>query len=113
MTRFEHYLSGSVFGIKYVFDTAEDGLPWHAHTDLDAHNVCVLNGHVNVVFATETVYLGAGDLYDFDGSRRHSIQALTPGAMILNLFRNGQPEAYRTLPESELKGEFDVRDFKT
>src|SRR5882672_3100278 len=108
MTQFEHYHSGMVFGIKYTFDTVEDGLPWHTHTEIDTHNVCVLKGHVSIVFDTEIVYLDAGDTYDFDGARRHSIWAMTPGACILNLFLNGQPAGYRELPEHELKGEFDV-----
>jgi mannose-6-phosphate isomerase-like protein (cupin superfamily) len=111
MTKFEHYHSGQVFGIKYTFETTDDGLPWHAHTDVDAHNVCVMSGHVKIVFVAETVYLKPGDTYDFDGARRHAIQAVTPGACVLNLFLNGQPETYRALPESELKGEFDVRKF--
>lgn len=112
MTHFEHYLSGTVFGIKYTFDAVEDGLPWHSHTGTDAHNVCVLNGCVKVLFDTGAVRLRSGDIYDFDGARRHSILAITPGASILNLFLNGQPEGYRLLPQNELKGEFDVRDFK-
>ena len=89
------------------------GIRRHTDTGLleDAHNVCVLSGHVKVVFVTETVYLKPGDTYDFDGARRHSIQAVTPGACVLNLFLAGQPEAYRGLPASELKGEFDVREF--
>lgn len=112
MTRFQHYLSGTIFGIKYTFDAGGDGLPWHAHTEVDAHNVCVLSGHVKILFDIEVVRLHAGDIYDFDGARRHSILAITPGACILNLFLTGQPEGYKKLPAHELMGEFDVRDFE-
>jgi len=114
LTKFEHYLSGKVFGIKYVFETVDDGLPRHVHDATTAHNVVVLNGEVKVIFDSPyTKYLRAGDIYDFDGLQEHSIRAVTPGACILNLFLNGQPEAYKTLPSYELKGEFDVRNFRS
>lgn len=111
MTHFEHYLSGNVFGIKYAFDVVGDGLPWHFHDATTAHNVCVLHGAVMIRFDDEMVHLSAMDVYDFDGTRGHSITAVTPNSYILNLFLNGQPLVYRDLPPQELKGEFDVRDF--
>lgn len=111
MTKFEHYLSGKVFGIKYIFEAVDDGLPRHAHDASTTHDVCVLRGEVKILFDDQTTYLRAGDVYDFDGRREHAIRAITPGACILNLFLNGQPEDYKTLPSCELKGEFDVRKF--
>ena len=111
MTRFEHYLSGKVFGIKYIFDTLQDGLPRHTHDASTAHNVCVLHGSVVVAFNDHVVYLSAGEIFDFDGSQWHSITATEPRTSILNVFLNGQPEEYKVLPASELKGEFDVRKF--
>jgi len=112
VTRFEHYLSGGVFGIKYVFDTVNDGLPRHTHDAVTAHNVVVLRGEVKVLFDDETKYLQAGDIYDLDGSRPHAIRAVTPGACIFNAFLNGQPVEYKDLPPYELKGQFDVRDMR-
>jgi len=111
MTHFEHYISGAVFGIKYIFDTVYDGLPRHSHDTTTAHNIIVLRGEVRVLFDDHTVNLHAGDVYDFDGARAHSILAVSSNTCILNLFLNGQPVEYRTLPAQELKGEFDVRDF--
>lgn len=110
MTRFEHYLSGNVFGIKYTFDEAGEGLPRHSHDAVTAHNVCVLRGKVSVLFDDEVKQLGAGDIYDFDGGRPHSIMALTANACILNLFLNGRPVEYEGLPAHELKGEFSIQD---
>lgn len=110
MTHFEHYLSGNVFGIKYTFDAADDGLPWHTHDVTKSHNVCVLSGQVDVLFEDQIVHLRTGDVYDFDGERRHSIIAVTPSC-ILNLFLNGQPVEYKNLSPHELKGAFDVRNF--
>lgn len=112
MTTFEHYLSGAVFGIKYVFDTVDDGLPRHTHDAVTAHNVVVLRGEVKVLFDDQTKYLQAGDIYDFDNSRWHAIRAVTPDACILNLFLNGQPLEYKALPAYEIKGQFDVRNMR-
>lgn len=106
MTKFEHYLSGKIFGIKYIFDTVKDGLPGHIHQADTLHNICVLRGEVQLLFTDQTVYLEEGDIYDFDGSRFHSIRAMKPNSCILNLFLNGQPEEYKTLPKHELAGEF-------
>jgi uncharacterized cupin superfamily protein len=114
MTKFEHYRSGKVFGIKYVFETVDDGLPSHTHDASTAHNVCVLRGEIKIIFDSPyTKYLRAGDIYDFDGGLTHGIRAVTPGACILNLFLNGQPEEYKTLPAYELQGEFNVRNFRS
>jgi hypothetical protein len=110
MTKFEHYLSGRIFGIRYLFETVDDGLPRHVHDAVTEHNVIVLIGEVKVLFDDETKYLRAGDIYDFDNSRSHAIRAVTPGARIFNAFLSGQPLDYRDLPAHELRGEFNVRD---
>lgn len=108
MTQFQHYLSGKVFGIKYIFDLVGDGLPYHIHKSDTAHNVVMMRGSVKVVFDHHTVYLREGDVFDFDGSLNHGIIAMEPDSCILNLFLNGQPEEYKLLPESELSGEFTL-----
>lgn len=110
MTRYKHYLSSKIFGIKYIFDLVGDGLPNHAHGDNTAHNIVVMHGAVKVIFDDRTVYLQEGDIYDFDGTRYHSVRATEPDSCILNLFLNGQPEEYKKLPESELSGEFKLPD---
>lgn len=112
MTKYEHYLSGDVFGIRYVFETVDDGLPRHTHDAIMAHNVIVMSGEVKVLFDDETKYLRAGDIYDFDNTRPHAIRAVTPGACIFNAFVHGQPVEYKSLPPHEFKGEFNVRDMR-
>ena len=79
----------------------------HSHEPELAHNVIVLSGMVEVLFAIGTLVsmpLRAGSVYDFDNSKRHEIVASQGSASILNLFLNGMPPIYRDLPESELSG---------
>lgn len=104
MTRFEHYQSGKLYGIRYWFDKDGDGIPEHAHDPVLAHNIIVLKG--TVLFEAglnHRVTLHAGEVFDFDWSRRHKITAITP-ASVLHVFLHGQPEGYDRLPPEELRG---------
>jgi len=111
MTLFEHYKSGNVFGIKYIFETEKDGLPVNAHDQETAHNIIVMRGKVKVVFSEHTDYLQEGDVYDFDWTLKHGVRALEPDSIVLNMFLNGQPKSYLNLPTHELSGEFQVEEF--
>lgn len=98
----DHYRSGGLYGIRYTFETLDDGIPWHTHPEAEAHNVVCLRGRVAVY--TDTLYreLDAGDIADLDCAQRHEIACLQPGSMILNLYLRGMPAGYDKLPESEL-----------
>src|SRR5262245_56545812 len=102
-THFQHYRSGTLYGMRYRFDASGDAIPAHTHDATTAHNVCVLRGSVEIRFQNETRRLRTGDVFDFDGTRLHGIVATEP-AEILNLFLNGIPPGYDTLPAYELEG---------
>lgn len=110
-TLFKHYRSGDVFGIRYVFERAGDGLPRHAHRCEEAHNIVVLHGTVVVNIDGEAYpkTLVAGDIFDFAWARPHDVVACTPGAIILNVFLHGRPADYADLPASESEGSYDIR----
>lgn len=104
MLRFKYYNSGQVYGILYTFESAGETLPEHAHDASTAHNIIVLEGQLNLVFGDDDFRtINAGEIVDFDWSRRHRIISSTP-SIILNLFLYGMPEGYDTLPAHELEG---------
>jgi quercetin dioxygenase-like cupin family protein len=105
MLRYRYYRSGQVCGILYTFEHAGEALPEHSHDDVStAHNIIALEGQVNLVFGADDFRtINAGEIVDFDGTRRHRIIAST-AAVILNLFLSGTPEGYDRLPPSELEG---------
>ncbi|HXN95986.1 MAG TPA: cupin domain-containing protein [Candidatus Acidoferrales bacterium] len=96
MTHFQFYRSGALFGIRYRFEAGES-LPAHVHDATSVHNTIVLKGSCDFVEEGRTVRLSAGEVFDFDGTVRHRIVANEP-CEILNLFLNGEPEGYDTLP---------------
>lgn len=103
MTRFEHYQSGALYGIRYWFEVPGDCIPTHSHDSTHAHNIVVLAG--SVMFSTENqaTPLLPGTVFDFDWTLRHKITALEK-AEVLHLFLNGRPEGYERLPPHELRG---------
>lgn len=106
MIRYKHYRSGNICGVRYDLERG-DRIPMHSHEPELSHNVIVLSGMVEVLFATGLLVsmpLVVGSIYDFDNSKRHEIFASQGSASILNLFLNGMPAIYRDLPESELSG---------
>jgi len=103
MTHFEHYKSGTVFGIRYRFDAVDDRIPLHAHTAELAHNIVVIRGSIMLVMPTGQRACMPG-IHDFDWAQPHEIFALEDHTETLHLFVNGQPQGYDTLPESELRG---------
>lgn len=104
MLRYKYYRSGQVYGILYTFERAGEALPEHAHDASTAHNIIVLQGQLNLVFGDDDFRtMNAGEVVDFDWTRRHRIIAST-AAVILNLFLNGTPEGCDSLPAHELEG---------
>jgi quercetin dioxygenase-like cupin family protein len=104
MLTFKHYRSGSLYGVEYHFTCAGETVPEHAHDETTAHNIVVMQGQVTLTFDNGTFRtLSAGDICDFDCSRRHRIVGNGP-ATIINFFLNGMPEGYDRLPAHELEG---------
>jgi quercetin dioxygenase-like cupin family protein len=101
---FEHYVSGHLFGITYLFTDAGDALPTHEHEPDTFHNIIVLSGVVTFHCGTEVRELRVGDVFDFDGTQMHTIRCVAPGSRILNLLIHGAPVGYEKLPKSERKG---------
>jgi hypothetical protein len=103
--KFEHYESGSLYGVRYTFREGERLWP-HAHaaeTADQAHNIIVLQGSV-IFDGAEKRLLTAGDIYDFDGSLAHSIFAPEP-AVILNLMLHGKPASFADYTNDQKRGE--------
>ena len=104
--RYDHYQSGSLYGIRYVFREGERLWP-HAHegeTADQAHNVIVLKGSVRFEGASFNI-LVAGDVFDFDGSQAHAIVALEPGTTTLHLMLHGAPASFADYTEDQRHGE--------
>jgi len=79
-------------------------VPAHAHDISSAHNIVCMSGAVHLVFDDgENLRVLAGEILDFNWSRRHSIVAASP-ALILNLFLHGIPPGYDQLADAELEG---------
>jgi quercetin dioxygenase-like cupin family protein len=104
MVRFKHYRSGGLYGIRYWFDSVGDAIPEHAHDTTTTHNITVLAGMVDLVRGSTHRLLTAGEVFDFDGAERHRIEAVKAASSILNLYLNGIPPGYDTLPAHELQG---------
>jgi len=103
VTRFEHYQSGALYGIRYWFEATGDCIPTHAHDSTHAHNIIVLSGSVMLSTERGAVALLTGRVFDFDWFLQHKITALEK-AEVLHLFLNGRPEGYERLPPHELRG---------
>jgi hypothetical protein len=103
MTRFEHYKSGQVYGIRYRFDGRGDGIPKHSHCAALAHNIVVTRGSL-LLITDDGAHVCAPGVHDFDWSKPHEISALEDNTEAIHFFLHGQPEGYDTLPESELRG---------
>lgn len=109
-THYQHYRSGQLYGIHYRFDAKGDGIPPHEHDPVLAHNIIVLTGRVQLqVHGDPPRELNAGDVVDFDWTKRHGIFALEAGSSVLHLMLNGMPEGYDRLPESDLRGHINYQ----
>lgn len=103
MITYKHYHSGQLFGIRYQFEKG-DVLPAHSHEPELFHNIIVLKGRCRFVGEMSLSWeLKAGDVFDFHGELKHSIEALETSEL-LHLFLNGEPESYKKLPASERQG---------
>lgn len=99
---------GTSFGILYGFEHRGEGLPMHSHEPETVHNLIVLEGVVRVRSETQAFFYGAGEIVN-DLPMPHEIVALSERTVILSLFREGKPELYKTLPESERKTSYESR----
>lgn len=97
MIFYRYYRSEKVTGMHYEMQ-AGDSIPMHTHVADTAHNIIVLRGAVQVHGEIPDVVLRAGDVLDFDSSKKHQIDAISDNTEILNLFINGEPENYDRLP---------------
>jgi len=101
MIHYTWYRSGSLFAMRYEMSRGSR-LKEHAHTPDTLHNVCVLSGQIE--FYGERFHrLSPGDIFDFDGSKLHTILAVED-SVIINYFLNGIPPGYAELPLSEHSG---------
>jgi hypothetical protein len=94
------FRDGDVFGFRYVFEQAGDGVRTRAPYREAAHSILVVSGSVSIDAegeASRTVL--QGHACDFDGSQEHYITALEPNTMALNLMIFDQPESYKRVPE--------------
>jgi quercetin dioxygenase-like cupin family protein len=105
MIKYEWYQSGQLFGMRYEIPAGES-IKQHTHDDSTLHNVIVLKGAVVFKYDGKLRILDAGQVRDFDGSKPHTITAMSDGATTLHFFLNGMPRGYAALPESEHSGEF-------
>lgn len=104
--RYDHYQSGSLYGIRYVFKEGERLWP-HAHereSADQAHNIIVLKGSV-IFDGLERKVLTAGDVFDFDGSQAHSILALEPDTVTFHLMLHGAPASFADYTDAQKHGE--------
>lgn len=104
MIEFEHYESGRLFGIRYRFSEEGDALPTHQHELDTAHNIVVLHGRVRFESDDFSCDLLTGDVFDFDGTKLHTIRCIEPGSRILNLMLQGIPPGYESLSAEDRKG---------
>lgn len=111
-THFKPYRSGQVYGTLYTFDAVGDGLPEHHHADIELHNIVVLQGAVDFIQGWAVSRLVQGDVFDFDGTRKHLVIAREPGTRLLNLFLNGRPAAYDAIDPAEFTGQIEVHNPK-
>ena len=103
--KFDHYESGALYGIRYEFKKGERLWP-HSHiqeTSDQAHNIVVLRGAVLFV-GMEQKTLTAGDVFDFDNTRAHSIVALEE-SVTLHLMLQGKPGSFESYVEEQKHGE--------
>lgn len=113
MTHFKWYRSGKLFGIRYDFDKAGDGLPTHSHGDETAHNVIVLRGRIIFINGRRgdpQIILTPGMIFDFEWRNNHTIFAGEDDSSVLHMFLNGCPKDYNNMPASEQSGSFECRE---
>lgn len=103
MTRFEHYKSGQVFGIRYWFDLKGDRIPRHSHDPTHAHNIVVIRGSIWVATEEQSRLCTQG-VHDIDWAAPHEVIAAVEDTEVFHLFLNGQPAGYETLTPEDLRG---------
>jgi quercetin dioxygenase-like cupin family protein len=84
MIHYSYYVSGKLVGVRYEFDASGDTLASHKHTPELCHNVVVLKGSVSVQSGDLRHILLAGEIFDFDGTAMHEIQALEDHTRVIH-----------------------------
>lgn len=106
MFHYALYESGSLYGLRYTFPKAGDGIPMHTHVEAQKHNVMCVKGRVAIYGPGQQWYfvLQEGQVMDLlDKHHPHEIEALTDGAVIYGMFIHGKPEG-ECLPADERSG---------
>ena len=103
MIHFKYEFEGPRWGCRYIFKNRFDKIPTHSHPPHLEHNITVVRGSV----LTNNVILKKGDIYEFDGTKPHSIMALCPDTEILNVYKHGIPPGYLQVPKEQLEGTVD------
>jgi hypothetical protein len=90
------YIHGPLFGMRYNFEKAGQGLPRHSHAPELQHDVTVLRGSVSIngkIYATgSTVGIGG---------EAHDVTAVEDDTETLHMYYNGMPPGYADMPLSE------------
>jgi quercetin dioxygenase-like cupin family protein len=106
--KYDHYESGQLYGIRYQFAKGER-LNVHVHTGEtadQAHNVVILRGSVWLTLGEDMAYpLTAGDVFDFDGTVPHGIEALEDNTATLHLMLHGKPASFADYTPEQKHGE--------
>lgn len=98
------YEQGELFGFKYQLTHVGNGLKFHSHPTEEQHNCICLSGKCAVFGPTlTTTVINAGEVSDFDSKQLHSIAALQPDTIILNLCLYGKPESYADVTETHFE----------
>jgi hypothetical protein len=108
----EFYKSGVISGWIYSLNQG-CGIPMHAHVEERLyHNTVVLNGSVLIYGEDWQQVVRAGQMFDFDSSQPHEIQALEDSTRIINMFVNGPPAEWDLIKiEIETNLTYRINDY--
>ncbi len=110
MSRQRWYEFGATFGMRYLFDERGDGLAMHAHPPGEEHNVIVLRGSIQITGRGGNAAIRAQAPAVIDElPEYHEITALEPRTELLNIYKNGKPHEYESLPDVEKDVVFKTR----
>lgn len=102
MIHYDHYISGSLLGVRYRFAKAGEKIPEHLHRTPDLfHNIIVLKGAIQFKMANSLVDLDAGSFFDFDGTQPHEISALQDDTLTVHFLLNPTRELQEALRDHE------------
>ena len=105
---FQLYEEGALYGMRYRFPKAGDGIPMHDHIPAQEHNVMVLRGSLKISGEGWSIPLSAGQIFTpVRGDHYpHEIVALEPETVMVGMFLHGKPEG-ECVPQDERSGVID------